>query len=320
MSIGDIIKVQCINNNIGSTTLQTRTNFSSISLIKNVGSLPETGVDTKYCNLISPSASLTTTDADVTWATQNVFDSDTFTHTPGTANITIPTNGTYIINANLSTGGVGNRTQTSFNLELDSVTITGTRGYMYNRNTTQDTTTACISHILNVTSAPVVLKMVARIDSGEAAATVISDGGALSIYKVSGLVGAVGPVGPAGDLNFISGGWLSSTTYLENDTVEYQGSTYRANATNLNDPPPSSNWDLVASKGDAGAAGDINFQGEWNSLTGYVINDTVQYLGSSYRANAASTNDPPPSANWDLVAAKGDPTAITVQELSLIHI
>lgn len=59
-------------------------------------------------------------------------------------------------------------------------------------------------------------------------------------------------------------------------------------------------------KGDAGAAGDFGWAGPWDSGTTYDPNDVVEDLGSSYVAVATNTNDEPPSAAWDLVAAKGD--------------
>ncbi len=50
----------------------------------------------------------------------------------------------------------------------------------------------------------------------------------------------------------------------------------------------------------------INPRGPWDSATDYAANDLVSYGGSSYLAVAASTNDAPPSANWMLIAEKGE--------------
>lgn len=56
----------------------------------------------------------------------------------------------------------------------------------------------------------------------------------------------------------------------------------------------------------AGSVGaGINWQGPWSSLTAYNIDDAVEYKGASYIAIAVNTNDSPPSANWDLLAAPG---------------
>lgn len=65
--------------------------------------------------------------------------------------------------------------------------------------------------------------------------------------------------------------------------------------------------------GDTGATGSTGatgpeamvWLGPWNSGTSYVIDDAVESVGTSYIATAANTNDIPPSANWDILAAKG---------------
>ena len=42
-------------------------------------------------------------------------------------------------------------------------------------------------------------------------------------------------------------------------------------------------------------------------MTAYAVDDGVSSNGASYIAVAANTSDLPPSANWNLVASKGDP-------------
>lgn len=51
----------------------------------------------------------------------------------------------------------------------------------------------------------------------------------------------------------------------------------------------------------------VSPKGPWDSGANYAANDIVSSGGSSYLALAANTNDPPPSANWMLIAAKGEP-------------
>lgn len=51
----------------------------------------------------------------------------------------------------------------------------------------------------------------------------------------------------------------------------------------------------------------VVWRGTWSSLTSYVVNDGVSYLGSSFVAINPSLNDPPPSPNWLVIAAQGDP-------------
>jgi hypothetical protein len=60
----------------------------------------------------------------------------------------------------------------------------------------------------------------------------------------------------------------------------------------------------VGPTGPGGVVGTV-WQGNWSSITNYVLNDAVSYLGSSFVAIAPSLNDPPPSANWLVIAAQG---------------
>lgn len=74
---------------------------------------------------------------------------------------------------------------------------------------------------------------------------------------------------------------------------------------------------LIGPKGDKGDKGDpgdpgtpgagVSWRGIWNSGTTYATYDAVDYLGSSYIANATTTNEiPGVSAKWDLWVSKGD--------------
>ena len=49
--------------------------------------------------------------------------------------------------------------------------------------------------------------------------------------------------------------WTAGSIYRPGEAVPYNGSSYVALHLNQNDPPPSGNWALIASKGDAGPAG-----------------------------------------------------------------
>jgi len=51
----------------------------------------------------------------------------------------------------------------------------------------------------------------------------------------------------------------------------------------------------------------FTYLGEWSDATSYVPYDVVTYLGSSYNCITANLDDAPPSANWGLLAEKGDP-------------
>jgi len=71
-------------------------------------------------------------------------------------------------------------------------------------------------------------------------------------------------------------------------------------------------------KGDTGPSGDLNWTGSYDNSTTYNIHDVVEYNGSSYVCITNGTNgDTPPSANWELVAQKGNDGAgatLTIQE------
>jgi len=68
------------------------------------------------------------------------------------------------------------------------------------------------------------------------------------------------------------GAWSAATTYEKLEVVDYLGSSYVAITQNLNSTPPSVNWGLVASKGDAGTLSN-------------VIEDTTPQLGGNLDLN-----------------------------------
>ncbi len=79
----------------------------------------------------------------------------------------------------------------------------------------------------------------------------------------AGAEGSVGPIGPPGVGGPIGppgfnwkGRWNGSSAYVANDVVFFAGSTYAALQANTNvQPPGPGTWDLLAQKGDVGAAG-----------------------------------------------------------------
>ena len=74
----------------------------------------------------------------------------------------------------------------------------------------------------------------------------------------SGAVGAAGPTGPTGPAGIIwLGTWYSQLNYSKGQAVFYEGSSYVANTLNSNVIPAgnTTEWELVASKGDAGPQG-----------------------------------------------------------------
>ena len=100
------------------------------------------------------------------------------------------------------------------------------------------------------------------------------------------------------------GAWSAAASYAVNDAVSIGGYSFIATSANTNSPPPSAAWAVLAAKGSPG----LVWKGTWSSATAYKVGDAVLKDGSSYIAVAASTNSAPPSASWNVLAAKGDPT------------
>jgi len=72
------------------------------------------------------------------------------------------------------------------------------------------------------------------------------------------IVQAVGSPGPQGPSTYtFEGAWSSATAYTVNDVVTYNGSSYVAKASTTNEAPDSNptKWQLLAQKGNDGAAG-----------------------------------------------------------------
>ena len=72
----------------------------------------------------------------------------------------------------------------------------------------------------------------------------------------AGPPGATGPAGPPGGAPSWKGTWSASVTYVANDAVSYQGSSYYApSSVTLGVAPPAAPWQQIAAKGDPGATG-----------------------------------------------------------------
>jgi hypothetical protein len=136
-----------------------------------------------------------------------------------------------------------------------------------------------------------------------------------SVIKLDGLVGPQGPAGLNATLLWRNT-WNSALTYVINDVVFFNGSSYVAIAnTALTESPTTapSKWSILAQKGDQGiqgiqGIGDLQWKGTWNSGLPYAIHDTVFFNGSSYTATSAtSAGDDPLNfpAKWNVVAEKG---------------
>jgi len=115
------------------------------------------------------------------------------------------------------------------------------------------------------------------------------------------------------------GAWDVGTTYAEDDTVFYDGSTYIALTAHSGQTPPSpasapsAYWDLVAQTGER-----LVWKGEWSNTTSYIVGDVVRGFPDilnrihSYVCIADHTNQAPPewylapTAYWDLLVKGGE--------------
>lgn len=132
--------------------------------------------------------------------------------------------------------------------------------------------------------------------------------------------GSNGQDGQKGDSGLAftwKGTWNSSTTYIPNEAVFYNGSSWACVSVNINSAPSLSNpnWTIVSSKGDKGDKGEtgqgglaFTWKDEWNSSTTYNQWDAVFFEGSSYGlTSGTSLNEIPdiPSSPWVLIAQRG---------------
>lgn len=112
------------------------------------------------------------------------------------------------------------------------------------------------------------------------------------------------------------GEWSSNTSYLKNDIVSYQGSTYLAKSAPPAGTLPTNTtyWMLCAAKGTPGDAVPIT---EWSSSTAYSVGDKVAHEGSSYYCIQAHTNQEPPNATyWMVIGAKGEPGDVSTAQMN----
>lgn len=186
--------------------------------------------------------------------------------TVGTNQITFLEPGLYNISIEVSTDIQSGTDRTSSRAYVESDTgtgfsiIPGTMGFMYNRTFDNGSNSCSISFSRDVVANEVIRVRIERFTGVETLKT-LPDGFRFNAIKLTaqGPTGPQGATGPSGDINWV-GEWNSITTYSVNDTVQYLGSSYRANSVNSNDSPPSSNWDLVAEKGSTGSGTSIHVQ------------------------------------------------------------
>jgi len=159
--------------------------------------------------------------------------------------------------------------------------------------------------------------------------------GIQGIRGLQGPQGGAGPTGPTGPIGLVwRGEWLDNETYINGNVVTYQGSTWYTNTfvnvSGITNFPgnPTSNWQVLASRGATGPTGaqggtgptgsqgatgpqGIVWRGEWSPLGGYFQGNAVLYLGSAYIAasdvnvSGAAFFPTASGANWALLASRG---------------
>ena len=139
----------------------------------------------------------------------------------------------------------------------------------------------------------------------------------------AGATGAAGATGPQGPPVSFRGMWLVGQSYAVGDGVAYGGGSYVALAANVGREPDTSPsyWAVLAQAGTAGAAGaagpqgpqgpagatGVNWRGAWSSANGYLANDAVFYVGSTYLALISSLGSEPDvsPSKWAVLAQAG---------------
>jgi hypothetical protein len=114
-----------------------------------------------------------------------------------------------------------------------------------------------------------------RGDTGATGAT--GDTGPQGAPGVDGAAGATGAPGLVW-----RGAWAAATAYVVNDAITYNGSSYRRKVAGTTATVPSSdttNWELLASKGDTGAAG----------TAGELLNTQQKFGNAEAHSNTFST-------------------------------
>jgi hypothetical protein len=117
--------------------------------------------------------------------------------------------------------------------------------------------------------------------------------GSVGPQGIQGVAGAVGPIGSQGPIGPIG---LTGAT----------GNTGPAG--------PVGATGATGATGPTGAKG-VNWRGAWSAATAYAVNDAVALNGASWQAKLGNIASAPfeGSANWDLLAKKGDSGATGAQ-------
>lgn len=136
------------------------------------------------------------------------------------------------------------------------------------------------------------------------------NGNAVCVRDLTAQQGPAGPAGPAGPPAVVwKGTWGAGTSYVANDAVYYQGSSWRAIQSNINQAPVAGpNWTLLAQKGADGGVtdgdkGDVVVSGGntvWTVDANAVTYSKMQDMTAGARLLGRGSSGP------------GDPQEITI--------
>jgi hypothetical protein len=138
------------------------------------------------------------------------------------------------------------------------------------------------------------------------------------VVEQPGTPGATGAAGPIGLVWM--GAWSSSTAYVVNNGVSYNGSSYIAVASSTNQTPPNATyWSVLAAQGATGSgSGTVNsgtnYSPSYYVGTGTTVGGITPFNGLSYWSSSAaptaatSHNESTPT---NCIAASGSGTAYT---------
>lgn len=108
------------------------------------------------------------------------------------------------------------------------------------------------------------------------------------------------------------GNYNSSTTYMKNNFVTYDGQTYICTVDSTSNVLPTNplNWRLAAAKGATGAQGlpglNMVFKNSYDPTVTYNSNDAVEYNGNIYYAKQSSVGETPQSngTSWTIFMSR----------------
>jgi len=122
---------------------------------------------------------------DLTWDTQNRIDGD-YSHTLGSASITIDTTADYEINVDVTNSPTGttSRSESEIRLVKNGVFVPGTKGLLYHRNTAQGGNSASFKIVLSLVATDII-KVQSILRSGSGIISTYPDGCRITIRKIN---------------------------------------------------------------------------------------------------------------------------------------